>query len=83
VRSASAQFTYDQLNHAANRLAHELLGQDVRVGQRIALLLAHDGPLMAAMLGVLKAGKTCVVLAHAHPDARLESMLETLAPRSW
>ena len=76
VKSAGVSQTYGDLNRTSNRVAHGLLEREARMGQRVALLMAHDGPLIAAMLGVLKAGKTCVVLAPAHPDARLASMLE-------
>lgn len=76
ARTASASLTYRELNRSANRLAHELLRRDSGMGQRVALLMAHDGPLIAAMIGVLKAGKACVVLSPAHPDARLEFMIQ-------
>src|SRR5881394_1059848 len=59
VRSATGQLTYDQLNRLANRLAHALLTHEPEPGQRVALLLDHDAPLVAAMLGVLKAGQVC------------------------
>ncbi len=76
VRSASGQLTYEQLNRLANRLAHSLLAQNSEAGPRVALLLDHDAPLIAALLGVLKAGQVCVVLAPAHPDARMLTILE-------
>lgn len=76
IRSASRTLTYGELNRLANRLAHALLAHNPEPGQRVALLLDHDAPLIAAMLGTLKAGKVCVVLAPAHPDARMQTILE-------
>src|SRR5690242_6136842 len=73
IRSATHRFTYDQLNRLAYRLAHALLSLDPNPQSRVALLLDHDAPLIAAMLGVLKAGQVCVVLAPAHPDARMQT----------
>ena len=42
----------------------------------IALLLNHDAPLIAAILGTLKAGKICVPLDPSYPRDRLAHILE-------
>ena len=42
----------------------------------IALLLNHDAPLVAAILGTLKAGKICVPLDPSYPRDRLAHILE-------
>lgn len=76
VRSDAGCVTYEELDRRASRLARALLSHDAAPGQRVALLLAHDAPLMAAMIGVWKAGKVCVVLAPSHPDARIDTILD-------
>jgi amino acid adenylation domain-containing protein len=75
VESGNQSVTYDELNRLANRIAHALL---VRLGmreERIVLLVEQDAPLIAAILGVLKAGKVFVVLDPSFPEARLAYML--------
>jgi amino acid adenylation domain-containing protein len=44
--------------------------------ERIALLLGHDAPMIAALLGVLKSGKTYVPLDPSYPEERLLLMLQ-------
>ena len=72
--------TYRELNCTANRLAHGLLGQREAAGGRVAILMRHDTPLIAAMLGVLKARRVVLVLNPTDPPARLRQLLEDAAP---
>ena len=48
--------TYRELNETANRLAHRLIARGVASGDRVAILMSHDAPAIAAVLGALKAG---------------------------
>jgi amino acid adenylation domain-containing protein len=48
---------------------------DLRTSERIALLFEHDAPMVAGLLGVLKAGKVYVPLDPQYPIARLRYML--------
>ena len=68
--------TYHELNQAANRLAHAILAQRGETPEPIALLLEPDSPLLVAIMGVLKAGKICVVLDPSFPIARSAFLLE-------
>src|SRR5262249_35479127 len=70
------QPTYGDLNAAANRLAYRLLAHGGARGDRVALLLRHDTPLIAAALAVLKAGRSVVVLNPTDPPVRLGQVLE-------
>src|SRR5262252_7824433 len=70
------QPTYGELNAVANRLAHRLLSRGGAQGDRVALLLRHDTPLIAAALAVLKAGRAVVVLNPTDPPVRLAQVLE-------
>lgn len=72
--------SYDELNRRANRLAHALLARGGRPGDRVALLMRHDAPLVAGVLAVLKAGRTVVVLNPGDPPARLRQVLEDAEP---
>ena len=67
--------TYASLDAAANRLARTLStnGSDATVP--VALLFAHGGDALVAMLAVLKAGRFYVVLDPHYPTDRLRYML--------
>ena len=75
VKSGNQSVTYDELNRIANRIAQALLLRFGTGEERIVLLLDHDAPLVAAILGVLKAGKVFVVLDPSFPKARMEYVL--------
>lgn len=76
VKIRNRPVTYQELNQAANCLAHAILAQRGETQEPIALLMEHDSPSIVAMLGVLKAGKICVVLDPSFPKARNAFLLE-------
>jgi len=71
VRSQESSASYAELNCAANRLAHVLVDRTGRTAEPIAFLFDHDTHAIAAMLGILKAGKIAVALDPAQPAAQL------------
>ena len=71
---------YGELNGQANRIAHWLLLRGVRADDRVALCAARTPAMVAAMLGILKAGAAYVPLDPAYPAARLACMLADCAP---
>lgn len=71
---------YNELNAAANRLAHALVSGGGAVGDRVALLLRHDAPLIATLLAVVKTGRVMVVLNSTDPPERLRQILEDAGP---
>jgi amino acid adenylation domain-containing protein len=75
IVSDKASFTYDGLNQTANRLARKI--RDIRGDaiEAVALMFEHDAGVLAAMLGVLKAGKFYLVLDPSYPKDRLAYML--------
>ncbi len=75
VKTSSQELTYDELDRAANRVAHGILRQ---LGDRempVAVLLEQGAPLIATILGALKAGKMYVPLDPAYPQARISYSL--------
>jgi amino acid adenylation domain-containing protein len=76
LTSRNDEYTYDELNVAANRLARAVLDIRGEGEEPIAILLDHDAPLVSAVLGILKAGKICVPLDPAHPENRLKDILD-------
>jgi amino acid adenylation domain-containing protein len=76
VRDLSQDLTYDELNRAANRVAHAILQRRGRSEEPIAFL-AHQGvPQIVAILGILKAGKMYVPLEPSNPETRIAQVLD-------
>ncbi|MFQ5684549.1 MAG: AMP-binding protein [Candidatus Binatia bacterium] len=76
VKTRDHQLTYDELNKAANRVAHAILEQRGKGNEPVALLFEHGASAIAAILGVLKAGKIYVPLDPSYPLTRLRYVLE-------
>ncbi len=62
--------SYAQLNAHANQLAHQLIAQGVRPGDRVATSLERSVSLVIAQLAILKAGAAYVPLDRHLPVAR-------------
>ena len=62
------RWTYDELNRRANRLAHRLRQLGAGPEQRVGVLMGRSGEMIAALLGVLKAGAAYVPLDPAYPE---------------
>ncbi|HET8843483.1 MAG TPA: condensation domain-containing protein, partial [Ktedonobacteraceae bacterium] len=71
----NSSWTYDELNRAANRVAHTLLARGVGPGHLVGVCLERSDELVIALLGVLKAGAAYVPLDPAYPQERLSFML--------
>ncbi len=65
------RLTYGELDRQANRIAWHLLAEGIRPGDRVALSLERSAGMVAAILGVLKAGAAYVPLDPAQPAERL------------
>ncbi|QKW15146.1 non-ribosomal peptide synthetase [Verrucosispora sp. NA02020] len=68
--------TYGELNARANRIAHGLVRLGVAPGAPVALLLDRSIDMVAAILGVLKAGCFYLPLNTDFPSERLRVMVE-------
>ena len=76
VKTETGVVTYGELNAMANRFAKSLLQCTGSRAGLVALLLEKDVAQVAAMLGVLKAGKFFLILDPSFPKARLIAMLK-------
>ena len=72
--------TYRELDDAANRLAHFLVGQGVGPGQGVGLLLERSAQAIVAILAVLKTGAAYLPIDPGLPDARIAFTLADAAP---
>ncbi|SDH29242.1 amino acid adenylation domain-containing protein [Chitinophaga filiformis] len=75
------QYTYRQLNEAANQLAHQLIQEGGAPGQCTGLLMNRSAYLPIAILAVLKAGNTYVPMDPEYPVVRLQHMIDETSPR--
>ena len=72
--------TYQQLDTAANQLAHLLTGHGARPGTHIALLMPRSAQAIVAILAVLKTGAAYVPIDPAQPAQRIAFILNDAAP---
>jgi amino acid adenylation domain-containing protein len=80
VADAESTVTYRDLNRLANRIARAVLAVRGTGPEPVALLVGNGVPVVAAMLGVLKAGKFYVTLDAAQPVARTAAILAECRP---
>lgn len=66
--------TYGELDEASDLVAHRLLSMGVSRGQLVGICLRRSIPMLAAMLGVLKAGACYVPMDPAYPIERLDAI---------
>ena len=76
VKTRSHEFTYKTLSQEANRVARAILDQRGTGEEQVALILENGAPTIAAMIGVLKTGKTYVPLDPMLPKTRSSYILE-------
>ncbi len=72
VSGRDGAWSYEQIDRLANRVARAVLSARGPGAEPGALLMERDAPQVAAILGVLKAGKSYVPLAPSYPRARNE-----------
>ncbi|KAH8902238.1 acetyl-CoA synthetase-like protein, partial [Coniochaeta sp. PMI_546] len=78
IRAWDAEFTYSQLNAAANRLAHRLMtGAEirVRVGDLVHVCFEKSAWFFVAILAINKVGAAWVPLDPSHPKQRQEQII--------
>ncbi|MCR8844313.1 amino acid adenylation domain-containing protein [Paenibacillus sp. SC116] len=75
------EISYTELNDRANQLAYQLVKQQVKHGDYVAILLER-GPLqMISILAILKCGATYVPIDPESPEGRVNFILEDSAAR--
>lgn len=73
------QLSYREFNARANQIAHYLRNRGGGRDGRVGICLGRSLDFAVAILGVLKAGGTCVPLDPNYPNERLSLMLNDVA----
>ena len=76
IRSDRYQWTYRELSQRVDRVASAILSAPETVTNNVVLLFDQDAPMVAGMLGALKAGKAYVPLDPTNPPKRLKYMIK-------
>ncbi len=76
VKVGATALTYAELDNHANRMAQALRSRGVSRGQRVGLCVERGADMLAAVLGILKAGAAYVPLDPLFPQERLRFMAE-------
>jgi amino acid adenylation domain-containing protein len=76
LRVGAMALSYAELNTRATRLAETLRSRGVSRGQRVGLCVERGADMLAAVLGILKAGAAYVPLDPSFPAERLRFMAE-------
>ncbi|AEV74823.1 amino acid adenylation enzyme/thioester reductase family protein [Mycolicibacterium rhodesiae NBB3] len=74
-------YTYREINEAANRFAHWLIGRGIGTEDRIAVLLDRSPELVITALGVVKAGAIYLPVDPTYPEDRLNFILSDSDPK--
>jgi len=80
IEDAETALTYRDLNRLANRIARAILAVRGEESEPVALLVGNGVAVVAAMLGVLKAGKFYVALDASQPMAKTAAILAEIQP---
>ncbi|NID11383.1 non-ribosomal peptide synthetase [Fibrivirga algicola] len=75
IRFKEEALTYAELEQQANQVAHALLAQGVKPGDRVGLAVDRSLPMVTGMLGILKTGAAYVPVDPQHPADRLTYVL--------
>ena len=76
-----ADVPFGELNRRANRVAHGLIAAGVQRGECVGVCMARTPALVAAILGILKAGAAYVPMDPAHPAPRHRAALSLSGAR--
>ncbi|UVL75986.1 amino acid adenylation domain-containing protein [Pseudomonas putida] len=80
VSQGDQTLSYGELNVRANQLAHRLIADGVRCGDRVALCVGRHFERLIGLLAVLKTGAAYVPVDPAYPAERIAYLLADSAP---
>ena len=75
LRTHHIVLSYQELNQAANRIAHAIVERCGAGPQQVAVFASDDAHIIPAIIGILKAGKVFILLDPGHPHTRNSQLL--------
>ena len=72
---SDAQFTYEELNNEANKLANSLIKKGVKPKDKIAFILNRNSRVLIVILGILKSGASYIPIDVEYPQKRIEHII--------
>ena len=81
VKDGPSSLTYAELNEQANRIARAVTEQVQDRARPVAVLVRKDLSGIAAVLGVVKAGVSLLLLDRSFPTTRIRSIVEDVDAR--
>jgi amino acid adenylation domain-containing protein len=75
VKTRSCEWTYAELSDRTKRIAREIQARSSADEERVALLFEQEAPMIAGILGTLRAGKTYVPIDPSFPKERIAYLL--------
>ncbi|WP_330330994.1 amino acid adenylation domain-containing protein [Streptomyces sp. NBC_00536] len=82
MSAADGDWTYRQLDRAANQLARRLRAAGVQRGDLVGILISRDPSTQVAMLAAMKCAAPFVIMDSTMPAARLAQCLEVSTPKA-
>jgi amino acid adenylation domain-containing protein len=83
VIDSDNRWSYGELDRRSNQLANYLIAQGIKPKDVITIYAQRSAALIIALLGILKAGATFLILDPTYPASRLISYLRLARPRAW
>ena len=73
--ASDGEFTFNQLNAKANRIANALIKRGVKVEDKVMIVLKRNSNFIASIFGILKAGAAFIPIDSDYPKDRIEHVL--------
>ncbi|BDZ69586.1 non-ribosomal peptide synthetase [Methanobacterium petrolearium] len=81
LMAVDGNFTYDEINRKANCIAQALIKRGLEAEDRVMFILNRDSRLIAAMMGIVKAGCAFIPVDPEYPEDRVKHVLEDSSAR--
>ena len=75
LTAADGDFTYNELNERANRIANALIKKGVGIADKIMIIIKSHSRVFSSVFGILKTGACFIPIDSDYPDDRIEHVL--------
>lgn len=75
ISAEDGDFTYEELNIRANRIANALIKRGVVAEDKVMFILKRDSNVFASIFGILKSGAAFIPVDSDYPKDRIEHVL--------